>query len=157
MSCWIKCPCRVYVCLGAMLPAVWGGIGVFVCVQLGACRPASALVVSGWPEQAKTQYLGFHALLPIADAALHRAVCLSALWLQTFREVLAVGQWWDCFAAHLKLHVLGAQELCPREAGAQGRVCSTSGCSAYDLVRCIFCTKQNTFSNICKQETSVAK
>lgn len=44
MSCWIKCLCRVYECLGAMLPAVWGGIGV--CVQLGARRPAPALMVS---------------------------------------------------------------------------------------------------------------
>lgn len=63
MSCWIKCLCRVYVCLGAMLPAGWGGIGV--CVQLGAHRPAPALVVSEWPEQAKTQNLGLHALFPV--------------------------------------------------------------------------------------------
>lgn len=50
MSCWIKCLCRVYVCLGAMLPAVRSGVGG-VCVQLGVHRPVPALVVSEWPEQ----------------------------------------------------------------------------------------------------------
>lgn len=78
MSCWIKCLCRVYECLGAMLPAVWGGIGV--CVRLGARRPAPALMVS---DQSRLKHKTWVSCSTssTADAALHRAVCLSALWL----------------------------------------------------------------------------